>query len=196
MLGKRNQGTRKSDDLSFGCSVATLENTMTPQQVVGLFVRLLAVWLAVSGVQVIGIGVALDAQKTQEHTLVPYVISAVLFVVALGLWLFPMVVAHKLVPRTHFDNVLHIPAQEVAVVACVVLGLWVFVARALPPLAQYFSVIALLIKNNQTISAVGDGYSARLVEGLVELAVASLLTFKARAIAIYFLARRSTEEEE
>src|SRR6266540_5724837 len=120
---------------------------MTPQQVVGLFVRLLAVWLAVSGVQVIGIGLALDAQKTQEHTLVPYVISAVLFVVALALWFFPMVVAHKLVPRTHFDNVLRIPAEEVAVVACVVLGLWVLVARALPPLTQYFSVVAVSLKN-------------------------------------------------
>jgi hypothetical protein len=167
---------------------------MTPQQVVGLFVRLLAVWLAVSGVQVIGIGLALDNQKMEEHTLVPYVISAVLFAVALALWFFPMVVAHKLVPRTHFDNVLHIPAEEVTVVACVVLGLWVFVARALPLLTQYFSVIALLIKNNQPISAIGDGYSARLIEGLVDLAVASLLTFKARAIATYFL-RRSTEEE-
>jgi hypothetical protein len=107
-----------------------------------------------------------------------------------------MVVAHKLVPRTHFDNVLRIPAEEVAVVACVVLGLWVFVARALPPLTQYFSVVALLIKNNQPIFSIGDGYFARLVEGLVELAVASLLTFKARAIATYFLVRRSTEEGE
>jgi len=169
---------------------------VTPQQLIGLFVRLLAVWLAVSGVQVIGIGLALDAQQMQEHTLVPYVISTVLFVVALVLWFFPMVVAHKLVPRTHFDNVLRIPAEEVAVVACVVLGLWVFVARALPPLTQYFSVVALLIKNNQPIFSIGDGYFARLVEGLVELAVASLLTFKARAIATYFLVRRSTEEGE
>jgi hypothetical protein len=169
---------------------------MTPQQVVGLFVRLLAVWLAVSGVQVIGIGLALDAQQTQEHTLVPYVISAVLFVVALALWFFPMVVAHKLVPRTHFDNVLRIPAGEVAVVACLVLGLWVFVARALPLLTQYSSVVALLIKNNEPISAIGDGYAARLVEGLIDLAVASLLTFKARAIATYFLARGSTNDEE
>jgi len=169
---------------------------MTPQQVVGLFVRLLAVWLAVSGVQVIGIGLALDAQKTQEHTLVPYGISAVLFAVALALWFFPMVVAHKLVPRTHFDNILRPPAEEVAVVACIVLGLWVFVARALPLLTQYFSVIALLIKNSEPVSAIGDGYSGRLIEGLVELAVASLLTFKARAVANYFLGRRSPEEKD
>ena len=169
---------------------------MTPQQVVALFVRLLAVWIAVSGVQVIGIGLALDAQRAQEHTWVPYGISAVLFLCALALWFFPMAVAHKLVPRTHFDNVLRIPAQEVAVVACVVLGLWVFVARALPSLTQYVSVAALLLKNNQPISSVGDGFSTRLVEGLVELGVASLLTFKARAIATYFLVRRATEEKE
>jgi hypothetical protein len=169
---------------------------MTPQQVVGLFVRLLAVWLVLSGVQLIGYGAALDTQHTQEHTLVPYVISAVLFIFALALWLFPMAVAHKLVPRTHFDNVLRVPAQEVAVVACVILGLWVFVARALPSLTQYVSVAALLIKNNQSISVMGDGYFARMVEGLVELAVASLLTFKARAIATYFLLPPEHGEEE
>jgi hypothetical protein len=169
---------------------------MTPQQIVGLFVRLFSVWLVVSGVQIIGVGLALDAQQAQEHTLVPYGISVVLFIFALALWFFPMAVAHKLVPPTQFDNVLHVPAQEMAVVACVVLGLWVFAARALPSLAQYLSVAAQLVKNNQPISAVGDAYFSRIVGGLVELAVASLLAFKARAIATYFLVPRSTQEEE
>jgi hypothetical protein len=109
---------------------------MTPQQIVGLFVRIFAVWLAVSGIQIIGYGVALDAQPGMERSVAPYAMAIVIFVLAVALWFFPMVVAHKLVPRTHFDNVLRIPAHETAVIACLVLGLWIFVARALPTLSQ------------------------------------------------------------
>ena len=168
---------------------------MTPQQIVGLFVRILAVWLVVSALQLIGDGVALDGQQMPEKTLVPYVISAVLFVCAIVLWLFPMVVAHKLIPRTQFDNTLSVAAQEAAVVACIVLGLWLFVARALPLLTQYISVAMIFHNNNQSIiSDMGVMYNARLVEGLVELAASALLTFDARKIAAYFLAPRKDRE--
>jgi hypothetical protein len=161
---------------------------MTPQQIVGLFVRILAVWLVVSAFQLIGVGMALDKQPTEQQTLVPYGISAVLFISAFVLWLFPMVVSHKLIPRTQFDNRLTgESARDIAVVACVTLGLWVFAARALPLLTQYVSVAALLLKNNQSLSIMGEAYSARLIEGLAELVVAALLTFKARKIATYFL---------
>ncbi len=168
---------------------------MTPQQIVGLCVRLFAVWLVVSGLQMIGYGFALEAQPNQEPTLVPFGIAAVLFIVALALWFFPMVVAHKLIPRTHFENVLRVSAPESAVVACVVLGLWLFAARALPALAQYFSIAALLLKNHQPLSEAGVWNLARLVEGVIELIVALVFTLKARVVVTYLLALRPVKEE-
>lgn len=171
------------------------ENAMTPQQIVGLFVRLYAVWLATSAIQVFGIGMALLG-KTQEYTLVPYGIAAVMLVTAVLLWFFPMLVAHKLIPRTQYENVLKIPALEAAVVACIAVGLWVFVARALPSLAQYLSVAAVFLKSHQPLSAMGETQFNHLVEGLLELAVAAFLTFKAHAVATYLLISRQPNSDD
>lgn len=168
---------------------------MTPQQIVGLFVRVFAVWLAVSGIQLIGYGVSLNAQPAAD-TVAPYTIAAILFILAVVLWFFPMVVAHKLVPRTQYDDVLRIPAHEAAVIACLILGLWVFVARALPMLSQQLSIAVILLKSNEPLSAMGNGYIARITEGLVELAVALVLTFKARYIANFFLLPRANDRDE
>jgi hypothetical protein len=168
---------------------------MTPQQIVGLGVRLFAIWLVVIAIQMLGYGVALDAQQSQEKTVVPYAITVVFLVAAVGLWLFPMAVAHKLIPRTHFDNTLRVPPPESAVVACIVLGLWLFAAHALPSLAQYLSIAVFLFRNHQPLSEAGVWNLARLFEGLFEFAFALVLTLKARAIVTYLLAVRPLGED-
>ncbi len=162
---------------------------MTPQQIVGLFVRILAIWLVVSALQLIGVGAALDDQQMPEKTLVPYIISAILVAFAIALWFFPMAVANKLIPRTQFDNTLSVAAHEAAAVACIALGLWLFVAKSLPLLTQYISVAALVNNNIQSLAIeMGASYNTRLILGLVELVASVILTFKARKIAAYFLA--------
>jgi len=168
-------GLRKSaQPLTF-----TLENTMTPQQIVGLFVRILAIWLVVSAIQLIGVGAALDDQQMPEKTLVPYIISGILVIFAIALWLFPMAVAHKLIPRSQIDNTLSVSAHEAAVVVCIALGLWLFVAKSLPLLTQYISVAALVNNNNQSLAIeMGASYNTRLILGLVELVASVILTFQ------------------
>ena len=161
---------------------------MTPQQTVGIFVRIFAVWLVVSAIQLIGYGVALNGQLIPVKTLAPYFTSVVMFVCALVLWFFPMVVAHKLIPRTQFDNTLSFATIETAVVACIVLGLWLFVARSLPILTNYVTVEMTIYSNQPLISSTGVTYNTHLVEGIVYLAASALLTFRARKITTYFLA--------
>ncbi|MCL2021099.1 MAG: hypothetical protein FWG81_03115 [Betaproteobacteria bacterium] len=168
---------------------------MTPQQIVGLFVRLFAIWLVLSAVQLIGLGSTMNRQLPLEQW-TPYYISVIVFAVAVVLWLFPIVIAHKLVPRTQFDNVLRVPTHEAAIVACIVLGLWLFVARALPLLTHYFSVAALLWKNNISVFEATITHPARLIEGVVTLLVSGFLTFKARLIAGYLLFPRTCKGDE
>ena len=66
---------------------------MTPQQYVGLFVRLFAIWLFFVAAQTIGVGVALDSHG---HSIAPYVIASLEGLAAVTLWCFPMFVADKL----------------------------------------------------------------------------------------------------
>ena len=163
---------------------------MTPHQIVGMFVRIFAIWIFVVAIQLIGTGIALDNSPFEGRTVMPFVTSGVLFIAASALWLFPMFVAYKLGPLRHSDSRVPISALDAAVVACIVLGLWVFVARALPTLTRYFSVAAYLYRNSQPLPVDAASFS-RLFEGTVDLGISVLLTFKARAIAAHLLSSPS-----
>ena len=169
---------------------------MTPQQIVGLVVRLFAIWFVVQGLQMIGFGIAIDKQTLDAESLVTFGISAVLFLVAIALWFFPMVVAHKLVPETESCDVLRVPAIGAATVACVVLGLWIFTVHVIPALSRYLAIAVLLVRDHQPLSAAGRWNLAALVEGVMQLVIALLLTFKARSIANYFLLARPADDTE
>ena len=160
---------------------------MTAQQVVGLAARLVAIWLAITSVQAFGMAAAMRAQPGAESTPVPYVVAALLLLAAVLLWLFPMVVAHKLIPRTRSDDVLRVPAGEIVMIACVVLGLWVLVGRAIPAVAYYVSVAAIWVKNGQPITTLDQSQHIGFVVALVQLAIALFLVLRARRIAAYIL---------
>jgi hypothetical protein len=120
-------------------STSSLENTMTPRQLVGLFIRLFAIWLAISAIQMIGTGMALRDSvgigAGADH--VAYAVSVILFITALIVWCFPLLIAGKLIPASSPDGApTSISAVETATVACIVLGLWTLVGRVLPALIR------------------------------------------------------------
>ncbi|GGY24545.1 hypothetical protein [Paludibacterium paludis] len=117
---------------------------MTPQQLVGLGVRLFAIWLALISFQSLGIITLLGKQLTAPADLRFLGLGAMLLVLvpAILLWMFPMAVAHKLVPRTHDSNMLRIPARELTAASIAILGLWA-VIHTLPALLAAISMYAI-----------------------------------------------------
>src|SRR5271170_5048772 len=100
---------------------------MTPNQVVGLFVRLFGIWLVISAIQMIGTGMALrdSVGIGAGADYVAYASSIILFITALIVWRFPLLIAGKLIPAAPPDGPsTSISAVETATVACIVLGLW------------------------------------------------------------------------
>ena len=160
---------------------------MKPQQFVGLSVRLFAIWLLVVAVQLIGVGVALDGQRASGRGFTPYVIALSLVVVALALWRFPLTVAHKLVAPTQVDDNSRMSGVEAATVACIALGFWVFLARAVPALIRLVSIASLTLGDNQPLSIAQDPLLSLSIESAVDLGAAFVLTFKARRVAAYLM---------
>jgi hypothetical protein len=168
---------------------------MTPQQIVGVAVRLFAIWLVFTAIQAAGTGMGTSAQPGAQSTVAPYVFSALFLVVAIVLWVFPMIVAHKLVPRTKFDNILLVPTHEALVVACVILGLWVLVVRAVPAIAYYATVAIYWSRNGQSFSSLDPSLHFGFVLALVQFVMALFLIFKARGISAFiFLKHRDRSE--
>lgn len=157
---------------------------MTPQQIVGLAVRLFAIWLALTDIRTFDIARVLESQpNASETTIAPYVFSAAYVIVAVLLWFFPLVVAHNLMPRTRFTDNLHLSAREAAVVACVIFGLGVALVFALPILSRYISIAIFWVKNGQPLSELGQAQHVTFVQGLIYLAVGVFFIVWARPLA-------------
>lgn len=169
---------------------------MTPQQIVGLAVRLFAIWLIFAALQMVGSGISVSNQAGLEPTYGFFVWAALMFLLALALWFFPLVVAHRLIPRTRFEDVLRVPATQAAMVACVILGLWLFTSRVLPGLAYYVSLALAMRANNQPLGASDEFTIVRLGTVAIELSVAGALCFKAHAISRFFTIERAPAEED
>lgn len=68
---------------------------MTPQQIVGLGIRLLAIWLAITSFQyLVVIPEALESANLSGKSVQAYFIAGLYVGGALLLWLFPMWIAH------------------------------------------------------------------------------------------------------
>lgn len=160
---------------------------MTPQQIVGLAVRFFSIWLVVLALQILGYGNGLNSQPGIEETQVHYLLSAVVFLLAILLWFFPMFVAHKLIPKTQFDNVLRLPVHETVVVACIIFAMWLFLAKVLPALAFYIPLFVVMVHDKQPIANSEEFHFMRLVPIAIELVVAFVLMFKASAISKFLV---------
>src|SRR6185312_15215556 len=114
-------------------------------QVIGVAVRLFAVWLMMYALQAVNTGIALHLSPSSGA----YLFSGFFIIVAIFLWLFPLFVAHGLVPRTRHDDAFRIPAQQVTTVATVVLGLWLLAVRAIPAVIFYVTLAVYLSENGQ-----------------------------------------------
>jgi len=158
---------------------------MTPHQLVGLFARLFAIWLFISGIQMIGVGVSLR-DSVGNGAGAAYVISIVLCAIALIVWRYPLVIARKLIPAAPDDISNSISAAETASVACIVLGLWTL-GGAFPALLRDLEIIAVYRANYQPLQSLAGRDLSRLIESAVDVVAALILTFKARWIAVYLL---------
>jgi Na+/proline symporter len=154
---------------------------MTPQQLVGIAVRLFATWLALTSVAYfVSIPKALASAPplgNDANIAVAYAIGGLYVAGALILWFFPMVVAHKLLPRTQHENRLSFRAYELARVGCSLVGLWLL-AKASPSLVWLIFRSLMLNDGSSSFSALAPG--AKL-----DVAVATFET----GLAVFFIVK-------
>lgn len=168
---------------------------MTPQQIVALAVRLFSIWLALQSLNIISLGNAINMQPGLGETNSHYFMAGFVLFVALLLWLFPLFVAHALIPRTRFDDELRLPLQETVVVACITIGLWVLISQVLPSLAYYLTLIVATLHTREKLSGNEAFEFMRLAPIAIQFAVALILMLKARAIS-GFLQRHNSSENQ
>ena len=156
---------------------------MTPQQLVGIAIRMFSITMALFAIPYLsGMPTALRSHGMDDKVSASLIIGAVYLAVALLTWFFPMVISHKLVPKTTFDNRFSTRPDEVTTVGVALLGLWKVVDAA-PDLVSYLFQTSLRAGSNSIFSTLGAEGKADVCFILVELIIASAFLFKAHSIA-------------
>jgi len=96
---------------------------MTPQQLVGLGIRLVAILVALIGISYWG-DVASALIDNGQSSQSAYLVGVVFALIAALLWFFPMAIAHWIIPRTQFENHLKVQGLDFARVGCSLIGLF------------------------------------------------------------------------
>jgi hypothetical protein len=161
---------------------------MTPQQIVGLSVRLFSIWIVIFAFQFNGYLSALGNQPSSEPIALQYWVVGTIVVVAILLWKFPMTVAHKLIPRTHYQNTLNIPAQEVVHIACIIFALWLFLVKILPAISYYLPLAIYLSREKSSVENFEQFNFMKIAPIVIQFVVATILTFNSRSISKFLLA--------
>jgi hypothetical protein len=156
---------------------------MTPQQIVGLAVRLFAIWLALVSLQYVwAIPAALAKQNMDGGATFSLFIGLGYIVVAALLWFFPMTVAHRLIPRTSFENVLRVAPTEAARVGSCLLGLWLLLTSG-PALVNYLFRAFLVSGTGPVFSSLNVDQRIDLAYYVVQVVISVILIVCAGAIA-------------
>lgn len=103
-------------------------------------------------------------------------------VIGLIAWFFPMVISHKLVPKTAFENRFNSRPDEVATVGVALLGLWK-ILDVVPELVSYLFRAHLNAGKQSTIASLDASAQVTLVFILIEVVIAFIFLIKAHKIA-------------
>jgi hypothetical protein len=159
---------------------------LSPNQVVAFLARLFAIWLGVSSAQFAGLGVSLNGESLSTQ-LTMLLIAFAMALVAILIWRYPMVVAHKLTQDREPSKSILVTG-EAALVACIVLGLWLFVASVLPALMRELSTVAFLFNQGSNLQSLPMRELINLLIALINLCISWVLVFRARVVSSYLLA--------
>lgn len=155
---------------------------MTNAQIVGLGVRLFSIWLALYVLSVLpnmwsfagrGLG---DSAGAGIVGLVLVLMAAA----ALLLWMFPLTVARKLIPRTALDQPTLLPFEQVQSVGFSLLGLWCL-ADAIPKVLWWCVTIYHSTRPEPRLVLEPANY-ASLAQTIAELVIGIWLLFGARGL--------------
>lgn len=155
---------------------------MTPQQLVGIAIRMFSITLAFFSLPYLsGLPTALRSHGMDDSASVSLVIGFIYLTVALLSWFFPMLISHKLVPKTNFENRFNTRPDEVATVGIALLGVWKVVDAA-PDLVSYLFQTSLKAGSRSIFDALGAEGKADVSFILIELFIALIFLFRAHPI--------------
>jgi hypothetical protein len=161
---------------------------MTPQQLVGLGVRLFAVWLVITNLsyftEVLRSTFAAGSAAFSFAVVGAYLVVGVYLVSAVCLWFFPMEVANALIPRTKFENRMSLNTYELARVGSSLVGL-LLLTETLPALVWFIFRSFMFPEAGSTFSSLAPEAKLDVAVVVFKLVFAVFVIVKSGAFAAF-----------
>ena len=155
---------------------------MTSAQIIGLGVRLFAIWLAVSILRHVPgmwqFNVAAVGAGDSSTNVVIIVVAVVILALAVGLWFFPLTVANRLIPRSSRTDHIQVPIEQAESFGFTLLGLWVL-TNSVPDSFYWLFMGYQAARPNSILELRASEYSY-MVATAVELMLGVWLLFGAK----------------
>ncbi len=167
---------------------------MTPQQIVALGIRLVALLVGYYSLRfLLFLPASMNSTNLAGQTHISYIFGVLALLLAVFFWFFPMAIAHRILPRTRFDNHLNLQAFEAARVGCSLIGLW-FAVSVAPNLIWYLFSNLVNATEQSFFRSLSADDKLTFVFYLAELALALALIFRSHVFARLVVGRGSEEK--
>jgi hypothetical protein len=154
---------------------------MTNAQIVGLGVRLFAIWLFVYVLQLApNLWVFTHRDGDTIMMTMGVITPALLVLVAVALWFFPLTVASKLIPRSALAQSTSLPIEDLQQCGFLLLGLWVL-SNAIPSFVRYVFFLYYFLGPHATLD-LGTNIPGGMLFSSVQLIIGIWLLFGARGL--------------
>lgn len=158
----------------------------TPHQFFALVLRLFALWLLLTAGQIVLVSYAVH-RGAQDNVAISYAVAAMYAAAALLLWMYPLALSRKILPAPVAGDAPGLAPGDSAAIAFIVAGLAIIALKALTPIANYLSLLTMLVLSGQsarlaTVSMHIDGAIA-----IVMLMLGLLLILASRRLARFAL---------
>lgn len=159
---------------------------MQKEQIVGIAVRLFAVFLAIYVLRYSSGVISYIAKSTDYVIGLPFLAVIVLFplLAALLLWLFPLSVASRLIPDIKAkEPPKALSGSEAELIAFSVLGLWVL-ASAVPDVFNWVTFVYLMKSSGAGRAELSPDNIGNIVATVIELVIGFWLLFGSRGVIV------------
>jgi hypothetical protein len=155
---------------------------MTNAQIVGLGVRLFAIWLAIYVVRQTPGFIFVNSRDVTGSgvVIVTITVAIVLLFICVALWRSPLAVARKLIPQPTLDQPSRLPVEQLQTVAFCLLGLWLL-TEALPHAAYVATIVYHSWRPNASVGLSPWEY-ANIAQVFTELIIGLWLLFGAKGL--------------
>lgn len=163
---------------------------MTPQQIVALGVRLVAVLVGFYSLRfLLFLPVSMSSTNLADQAHLSYIVGALALLLAIFFWFFPMAIAHRILPRTKFENHLNLQTFEAARVGCSLIGLW-FAITVVPGLVWFLFSNQVNSSGQSFFRSLSADDRMTFAFYLAELVLALLLIFRSNLFAHIVVGRK------